>query len=177
MTSALFLGSEPSANPDVSGMLEAARRLSAAGIEEGGLTVRHGLRATASQGIPFGEITARAFVEVADYDPHRDTVLVLGPAHPHRFAALHTLILRAKHELGAVIQAPLPSGRAMPVAVPFARAARGPLDSALAVLEALRRGTVVAISPTEWLAVGPHPAAIVGHVLPLITAENSKEGL
>lgn len=151
-----FLSGEASASPAVEPLLAGARRLAAAGVGSGLLAARNGPRVTTHAGVPFEALGSHDFVEVADYDPHLDRLMVLGSRAPHPHAGLVHLIFRAKKEVGALFL--LEGARAD---APEAARGRTTLENALAILEALRGrdavrwGTflvVVGRTPEETLA-------------------------
>lgn len=158
MTQPLFLGSEASANPDVEELLRIARELVADGAGEGSISVRHGLRATMTLGKPLETLGPKDFVEVADYDPHGDRVLVMGPVAPHAHAGLHALVLRAKKEIGAIVQVALPDDHPALARLVQAKRGRTTLDHAMSALEALRASPVIRATRTQAMAVGRAPA-------------------
>ncbi|GEM_PF-1066756 len=147
-----FLSGEASASPAVEPMLAGARRLAEAGHGAGLLSARNGLRTTTHANVPFGSLAAGDFVEVADYDPHLDRLLVIGKREPHSFAGMHALMLRAKREVGAIAMA---EGKPREGIRAVSRG-RTMLESALAALEGLRGRDAVAMAPYV-LAVGRTP--------------------
>lgn len=156
-----FLSGEASASPAVDPLLAGARRLAALGFGGGALSARNGLRTTTHANLPFELLTAQDFVEVADYDPHLDRLLCIGKREPHVHAGLHALVLRAKKEVGALVMVDAAGAPSVLEGLPKAKRGRTQLESALAVLEALRGRDAVAFgtfafvtgrSPEEALA-------------------------
>ena len=137
-----FLSGEASASPAVEPLLDAARRLAQRGYGGGALAARNGPRVTTHAAAPFELLTAGDFVEVADYDPHLDRLMVLGSRAPHPHAGLHQLIFRAKKEIGCLVQV-----EAAPANVPEAKRGRTTLENALALLEALRGRDAARLGP------------------------------
>lgn len=134
-----FLSGEASASPAVDPMLVGARRLDKAGFGDGLLSARNGPRTTTHAQVPFGMLQAGDFVEIADYDPHLDRTLCIGRREPHPFGHLHALVYRAKKEVGAIAMVALSAEAPARVAqLPHVERQPRPLESALAVLEALR---------------------------------------
>lgn len=131
-----YLSGEASASPAVEPLLEGARRLAAKGLGTGLLSARNGLRTTAHANVPFEMLSPNDFLEVADYDPHLDRLLLIGKREPHPFAGLHALIYRAKREVGAIAMIDL-AGRDA-ASVPEAKKGHTTLENAMGVLEALR---------------------------------------
>lgn len=129
-----FLSGEASASPAVEPLLAAARHLAKLGVGSGALAARNGPRVTTHSATPFEALSTQDFVEVADYDPHLDRLMVLGSRAPHAHAGLHQLVFRAKKEVGCLLQLETPGG----AGVPEAKRGRTPLENALALLEALR---------------------------------------
>jgi hypothetical protein len=147
-----FLSGEASASPAVEPLLAGARRLAQGGHGAGLLSARNGLRTTTHASVPFESLAMGDFVEVADYDPHLDRMLVIGKREPHAFAGMHALMLRAKKEVGAIAMV-----EGKPKAdLPVAKRGRTMLENALAALEALRGREAVAFA-TYVLAVGRTP--------------------
>lgn len=128
-----FLSGEASASPAVEPLLAGARRLAAAGLGAGLLAARNGPRVTTHAGVPFELLAAHDFVEIADYDPHLDRLMVLGSRAPHPHAGLVHLVFRAKKEVGALVMIDGPRGGA-----PEAKRGRTTIENALAILEGLR---------------------------------------
>lgn len=142
----LFLGNETSQNPAVRDLVSAAKALSNAGVGLGAVSARHGLRATINAGgVSFSGLTPAHFVEVADYDPHADTVMCLGPSPPTEHAALHMLVYRAKKEVGAIVQADIPPDHAVHARLPQVKLGRTVLETAMTLLEALRTADAVSL--------------------------------
>ncbi|HET6405061.1 MAG TPA: hypothetical protein VFH78_10475 [Candidatus Thermoplasmatota archaeon] len=151
-----FLSGEASASPAVEPLLEGARRLAALGAASGALAARNGPRVTTHAAVPFEVLTHQDFVEVADYDPHLDRLMVLGSRAPHPHAGMLQLVFRAKKEVGALVLLENVQADA-----PEAKRGRTTLENALGILEALRgrdavRWTqhliVVGRTPEETLA-------------------------
>lgn len=134
-----FLSGEASASPAVEPLLVAARRLAALGFGSGALAARNGPRVTTHAGVPFEMLASGDFVEVADYDPHLDRLMLLGSRAPHPHAGLVHLVFRAKKEIGALLMT-----EARVEGLPAAKRGRTTLDNALAVLEALRGRDAIA---------------------------------
>lgn len=133
-----FLSGEASASPAVEPLLEGGRRLAAKGHGGGILAARNGPRVTTHAAVPFEMLTPADFVEVADYDPHLDRLMLLGSRAPHPLAGVVALVFRAKKEVGALVGV-----EASPANVPEVKRGRTTLESALAVLEGLRGGDAV----------------------------------
>lgn len=160
-----FLSGEASASPAVEPMMEGARRLAALGYGGGYLAARNGPRVTTHASVPFELLTPADFVEVADYDPHLDRLLMIGQRPAHAHAGLLQLIFRAKKEVGALVMVadPLAASRELLVAAK----GRTTLENALAILEALRgsdvvawNGHVVAVAPSVPKAFAAAEAAL-----------------
>ena len=149
-----FLSGEASASPAVEPLLAGARRLAAAGFGAGALSARNGLRTTTHANLPLVMLTAQDFVEVADYDPHLDRTLCIGKREPHVHAGLHTLILRAKKEVGAIVMVELPQDAALDV--PQVKRGHTQLENALAALEGLRGRDSIRLGPS-LIVVGKSP--------------------
>lgn len=130
-----FLSGEASASPAVEPLLAAARRLAALGFGSGTLAARNGPRVTTHASVPLELLTSQDFLEVADYDPHLDRLMLLGSRAPHAHAGLLHLVFRAKKEVGALFLVEAP---AVLEKLPTAKKGRTTLENALGVLEALR---------------------------------------
>lgn len=148
-----FLSGEASASPAVEPLLEAARRLVALGHGAGALAARNGPRVTTHAALPFEVLGSQDFVEIADYDPHLDRLMVLGSRAPHPHAGLQALIFRAKKEIGALVMVE----GAAPAQVREAKRGRTTLENALAILEALRGADAVRWG-SQLIVVGRTPA-------------------
>lgn len=165
-----FLSGEASASPAVEPMLEGARRLAALGFGGGYLAARNGPRVTTHAGVPFELLTPADFVEVADYDPHLDRLMMIGQRPAHAHAGLLQLIFRAKKEVGALVMValgPPAYGRAASRHGPLAANGRTTLENALNILESLRgkdvvvwNGHLVAVAPSVPKAFAAAEAAL-----------------
>lgn len=140
-----FLSGEASASPAVEPMLAGARRLAALGFGGGALSARNGLRTTTHANLPFELLTDQDFVEVADYDPHLDRLLCIGTRAPQPHAGMHTLMLRAKREVGAIVMVDAAAAPAVLEGLPQATRGRTQLEGALAALEKLRGTDAAAV--------------------------------
>lgn len=149
-----FLSGEASASPAVEPLLEAARRLVALGCGGGLLAARNGPRVTTHAPLPFELLTANEFVEVADYDPHLDRLMLLGSRAPHPHAGLVHLVFRAKKEVGALLLLESPK---LTQKLPEAKRGRTTLENALGVLEALRGSDAISWG-AHAIVVGRTPA-------------------
>lgn len=149
-----FLSGEASASPAVEPLLEGARRLAALGAGAGALAARNGPRVTTHAALPLEMLTPQDFVEVADYDPHLDRLMLIGTRAPHPHAGLHQLVFRAKKEVGALVMLDAPR---VAEKLPAAKRGRTTLENALAVLEALRGRDAVGWG-THAIVVGRTPA-------------------
>lgn len=158
-----FLSGEASASPAVEPLLDAARRLDAAGFGVGALSARNGLRTTTHASLPLAMLTSQDFIEVADYDPHLDRLLCIGRRDPQAHAGMHHLMLRAKKEVGALVMVEA----AAPASLPQAKRGRTQLESAMNALEALR-GTDACAMPPFLLATGRTPTEALQRALALL---------
>lgn len=136
-----FLSGEASASPAVEPLIEGARRLAAQGFGNGIVAARNGPRVTTHAALPLEVLGPQDFLEVADYDPHLDRLMMLGSRSPHPHAGLVHLIFRAKKEVGALVMVDAP---AIAATLPPAKRGRTTLENALAILEALRDADAVA---------------------------------
>ena len=159
-----FLSGEASASPAVEPLLEAARRLSGLGAGSGTLAARNGPRVTTHAAVPFELLSPQDFVEVADYDPHLDRLMVLGSRAPHPHAGLQQLVFRAKKEVGALFMI---EASAIAETLPVAKRGRTTLENALGVLEALRAADAVGWSG-HVVVVGRTPAEALGRAEALL---------
>lgn len=165
-----FLSGEASASPAVEPLLAGARRLAALGFGGGALSARNGLRTTTHANLPFEMLSPADFLEVADYDPHLDRLLCIGRREPHAHAGMHALMLRAKREVGAIAMVDARDAPRALAALPQAKRGRTPLESALAVLEALRGRDAAAMG--QWVvATGRSPEEAVARVEAILAAE------
>ena len=140
-----FLSGEASASPSVEPLVAGAHRLAELGFGAGALSARNGLRTTTHANLPLEVLSPGDFLEVADYDPHLDRLLLIGSRPPHVHAGMHALVMRAKKEVGGLVM--VDASAAPHVLAPLRQARRGrtQLESALAVLEALRGVDAVAL--------------------------------
>jgi len=159
-----FLSGEASASPAVEPLLAGARRLAERGHGNGFLAARNGLRTTTHAQAPFAALAPGDFVEIADYDPHLDRMLVIGPRAPHPFAGMQALMLRAKKEIGAIAMVEGQPTHPLPAAA----RGRTMLESALAALEKLR-GTDAVQFAQFVLATGRTPEEAVARAEALLS--------
>lgn len=136
-----FLSGEASASPAVEPLLEGARRLAGQGFGNGIVAARNGPRVTTHAALPLEVLGPQDFLEVADYDPHLDRLMMLGSRAPHPHAGLVHLVFRAKKEIGALVMLDAPDVAAR---LPAAKRGRTTLENALAILEGLRSADAVA---------------------------------
>ena len=136
-----FLSGEASASPAVEPLLEGARRLAARGAGNGIVAARNGPRVTTHAAVPLEILAPADFLEVADYDPHLDRLMMLGSRSPHPHAGMVHLVFRAKKEVGALVLVEAPAAAAK---LPAAKRGRTTLENALAIIEALRTADAVA---------------------------------
>ncbi len=154
MTRPHFLGHEPSQAPVVIDLLRATRALAATGLGDGAVSARYGNRFVVNAaGVPLDVLGGRHFVEVVDYDPQNDVLLVIGEHAPHARANVSALVYRAKKEVGAIVHVALPDGHPVLARIPEVAKGRTPIETALSVLEAIRGASVVALG-RDALAVG-----------------------
>lgn len=104
-----------------------------------------------AEGADPAALSPDSFVEVADYDPARSTILVMGGAEPSRSTPLHWMVYRVAPQVNAVLhlpQAEPPAG--LPETVH--RHPPGSLAEALEVARAIQKGPVIAIQGNGVLA-------------------------
>ncbi len=160
-TSTRFLGNSAPDNPQVEPLLDAARTLHDDGVvgERGVLSARYGNRCTVSPaGTPITRLASGSFLEVVEYDPHGDQLLILGGSEPDPQAAVHALVYRARDEVKAILQFDVPPDHPVHDVLPRAEGKGTPLDDAMGVLEGLRDHDAVSIAARWVLAVGGTPA-------------------
>ncbi|MHB8604875.1 MAG: class II aldolase/adducin family protein, partial [Thermoplasmatota archaeon] len=104
MPTPVYLGHEASRAPVVADLVAAAKACVAAGATSGALSARYGPRCVINAETLLETLGPDHFVEVADYDAHNDHVLVLGSSPPSSRAAIHSLLYRAKREIGAIVE-------------------------------------------------------------------------
>lgn len=159
-TSTRFLGSSAPTNPQVEPLLDAARRLQkdASVGDRGILSARYGNRCTVSPaGTPLASLSAGSFLEVVEYDPHGDQLLLLGGSEPDPQAAVHALVYRARDEVKCILQLQVPPDHPAHDALPRADGKGNPLDDAMEVLRGLKEGDAVSVAGRWVLAVGGSP--------------------
>ena len=154
-----FLSGEASASPAVEPLLAGARRLAEAGFGGGAVSARNGLRTTTHANLPFEMLTPQDFLEVADYDPHLDRLLVIGKRDPQPHAGVHALVLRAKREVHALVMVDAAAARERLAGLPGAKRGRTHLETALALLEALRGSDAATLGTFLVVTAQSVPAA------------------
>lgn len=154
----VFLGTEASQAPEVVELVALGRKIAErVGPRAGGLlSMRNGPRCIANVGdLPFGALGLGDFVEVADYDPKTGQIFFLGTRTPGADAPLHAMVYRAKAEVGAIAQVPLPQGHAALKDVEVVERDARPVIVASTVLRLLRETDAVAIGGTDLLVASP----------------------
>jgi hypothetical protein len=146
-----FLSGEASASPAVEPLVEGARRLASLGFGNGVVAARNGPRVTTHAALPLEMLAPADFIEVADYDPHLDRLMMLGSRSPHPHAGLVHLVFRAKKEVMALVMVDAPQAAEKLGAMERKRTT---LENALAILEALRGKDHVAWG-TSLVVVAP----------------------
>lgn len=161
MPEAHFLGREAPDNPRAQVLAdEAAALVEAGGPGRGFASARYGDRCTISPpGVGLDKLRPGDFTEVVEYDPHGDRLLLLGQQEPDPMAALHSLVYRARDEVGAVFQVEVEPDHPVHGAVPQAEARGSTLDRALSILEALKDRDVATLADRWVIAVGESPEA------------------
>jgi len=90
-----FLSREPVCNPVVAEVVAAGRHLGDGIRCPGTISVRYGNRMLITgQGVNLCRLEPENLVEVADYDPVRQTVMVIGPRQPSLSTPLHWFLYR-----------------------------------------------------------------------------------
>jgi hypothetical protein len=156
-----FLGRDAPENPRAEVLVDEAAAL----VEEGGpgrgiVSARYGDRCTVSPpASSLDKLRAGDFTEIVEYDPHGDRLLLLGQQEPDPTAALHSLVYRARDDVGAILQVELDPDHPAHDALPEAASRGETLDRAMALLEALKEGDAVTVADRWVFAVGGSPEA------------------
>lgn len=103
--SVFFLSKEEYQCPLTSEIVRIGKKINELKEESKGvISIRYGKRVvTTTQGINLGKITRGELVEIVDYNPVKNTMLVIGKKKPNAEAPTHWLALQAKTEINAVI--------------------------------------------------------------------------
>lgn len=161
MPEAHFLGRETPENPRAQVLADEAEALVDAGFPARGFaSARYGDRCTVSPpGTSLDALRPDDFTEVVEYDPHGDRLLLLGRQEPDPMAALHSLVYRARDEVGAVFQVEVEPDHPVHGHLPRAEAGGSTLDRALSILDALKGSNVATLADRWVVAVGESPEA------------------
>ncbi len=149
---------EEVSNPLLPEIVRAGKQLSENGCTAGVISARYGNRVVLSTG-PLADLEPAAFVELADYDPARNVVMVIGTNAPPQSTPLHWLLYR-RSETNAAIQLhrtfdDIETADCDPA---------GGIDELMEVLRLLRDSACVNLDGDDCVAVGGSVAAALEEI-------------
>ncbi|HDS59889.1 MAG TPA: hypothetical protein ENN54_06345 [Thermoplasmatales archaeon] len=146
---AFFLSREPVCNPVVAEVVAAGRHLGDGIRCPGTISVRYGNRMLITgQGVNLCRLEPEDLVEVADYDPVRQTVMVIGPRQPSLSTPLHWFLYR-RPDVHAAVQT-----HGETAALREDQQEAYPMEMVMEALRGLRDSAMINLGG-DRLAVGP----------------------
>ncbi len=110
-----------------------------------------------AKNIDVKQMTQEDIVEIADYDPLKNIMLVIGTKEPSQEAPVHWIIQKARHDINVLLQLHSPTlVERLQGAVPSTETTTPPgsLDRAKELLKTLRKGKTILIQDDEILFAG-----------------------
>ncbi|HUS98695.1 MAG TPA: class II aldolase/adducin family protein [Candidatus Thermoplasmatota archaeon] len=104
----LFVSRETSKCPLISDMIKLGQLLQELGLtdkETGSISLDYGKRLLInSQNVDIKKMTQQDIVEIVDYDPLKNIMMVIGLNDPTRETPVHWIIQKARHDINAILQ-------------------------------------------------------------------------
>jgi ribulose-5-phosphate 4-epimerase/fuculose-1-phosphate aldolase len=110
-----------------------------------------------AKNIDVKQMSQEDIVEIADYDPLKNIMLVIGTKEPSQEAPVHWIVQKARHDINVLLQMHSPSlVKKLKGALPSTEEATPPgtLDRAKELLKTLRKGKTILIQDDEILFAG-----------------------
>jgi hypothetical protein len=104
----LFVSRETSKCPLISDMITLGQSLQELGLtdkETGSISLDYGRRLLINaQNVDIKKMTQQDIVEIVDYDPLKNIMMVIGLNDPTRETPVHWIIQKARHDVNAILQ-------------------------------------------------------------------------
>ena len=157
----LFVSREASKSPLFGELVKIGHILESQGIsthETGIMSYDYGRRLIiTAKNIDVKQMTQADVVEIADYDPLKNIMLVIGTKEPSQEAPVHWIIQKARHDINVLLQLHSPSlVTKLKGSLPTTEETTPPgtLDRAKVLLKTLRKGKTILIQDDEILFAG-----------------------
>jgi hypothetical protein len=157
----LFVSRETSKSPLFGELVKIGHILESHGIsthETGIMSYDYGRRLViTAKNIDVKEVKQEDIVEIADYDPLKNIMLVIGTKEPSQEAPVHWIIQKARHDINVLLQLRSPSMvTRLQGTLPSTEEVTPPgtLDRAKEFLKTLRKGKTILIQDDEILFAG-----------------------
>ena len=157
----LFVSRETSKSPLFGELVKIGHLLERHGVsthETGIMSYDYGRRLiNTAKNIDVKQMTQADIVEIADYDPLKNIMLVIGTKEPPQDAAVHWIIQKARHDINILLQLKSPTlVTKLKGTLPSTEKETPPgtLDRAKELLTTLRQGKTILIQRDEILFAG-----------------------
>ena len=157
----LFVSRETSKSPLFGELVKIGHILEIQGIsthETGIMSYDYGRRLIiTAKNIDVKQMNQEDIVEIADYDPLKNIMLVIGTKEPSEEAPVHWIIQKARHDINVLLQVHSPSlVTKLQGTLPSTEVVTPPgtLDRAKELLKTLRKGKTILIQDDEVLFAG-----------------------
>jgi hypothetical protein len=157
----LFVSRETSKSPLFGELVKIGHILENQGIsthETGIMSYDYGRRLIiTAKNIDVKQMSQGDIVEIADYDPLKNIMLVIGTKEPSQEAPVHWIIQKARHDINILLQLHSPSlVKKLHDTLPSTEEVTSPgtLNRAKELLKTLRKGKTILIQDDEVLFAG-----------------------
>ncbi len=157
----LFVSRETSKSPLFGELVKIGHILESQGVsthETGVMSYDYGRRLIiTAKNIDVKQMTQEDIVEIADYDPLKNIMLVIGTKEPSQEAPVHWIIQKARHDVNVLLQLHSPTlSKKLQGVLPSTETSTPPgtLDRAKELLRTLRKGKTILIQDDEILFAG-----------------------
>jgi hypothetical protein len=157
----LFVSRETSKSPLFGELVKIGHILESQGVsthETGIMSYDYGRRLIiTAKNIDVKQMSPEDIVEIADYDPLKNIMLVIGIKEPSQEAPVHWIIQKARHDINVLLQVHSPSlVTKLQGTLPSTEEVTPPgtLDRAKELLKTLRKGKTILIQQDEILFAG-----------------------
>ena len=142
-------------------MIKLGRILQDLGIsdkETGSMSLDYGKRLLINaKNVDIKKMTQQDIVEIVDYDPLKNIMMVIGPKDPSIDTPVHWIIQKARHDVNAILQINSPSiferyQKMLPITERETQPAT--LERAKEILRTLRNGKTILIKNEDILFAG-----------------------
>jgi hypothetical protein len=157
----LFVSRETSNCPLLSEMILLGKRLHDYGLadnETGVLSLDYGKRLLINaKNVNLTKMTAQDLVEIVDYDPLKNIMMVIGAKDPNMHTPEHWIVQKARHDINALLQITSPAlSERFQNTLPTTKSdtPSGTLEAAKEILQTLRDGKTIVIKNKGLLFAG-----------------------